>query len=162
MIPTGELVETRRAAKFRDKTHQRFIQQASIIQITDQRREGAVCTSHHHPVPNAVSSLATGLISNRATGTGRVNQIVMIPVEIEAAWCLIRQRPANINSHKPHSRLQKSAPQQVTGPAMAATVFLPNTFGLRRQIKCVCNVLAGQTVKRLFVKPIHTVQRRFV
>src|SRR5207302_1775379 len=72
VIAALELVQPRRPAELRHETDERLGQQAADVQVVDQRGERPVRAAHHHPVADAIASLAAGLVADRAARTLRI------------------------------------------------------------------------------------------
>jgi hypothetical protein len=55
------------------------------VHVGDQRGERLIDAPHHPPRADAVAPFAAGFVADRAAGAVGVNQVVMIPVHVEAA-----------------------------------------------------------------------------
>ena len=122
VIATTELIQSRSPPKFCDKADQRFGEQSSLIEIFNQCGKSLVCTSHHHPMTNPVSTFASRFVANCSAGSGSIDQIVMVPVQIESSGSFVCQRPAGIDRHESDAGFDKFATDEIAGSAMSPPV----------------------------------------
>ena len=73
----------------------------------------------------------------------------MIPVQVKSTRRFIGERPASIDRHKPNSRFDQFAPNQITGPAMALPIEFASRRRFRRKVECIFDTGTGQRVKCL-------------
>src|SRR5437867_3066829 len=79
----------------------------------------------------------------------------MVPVEVEAAGRVGRERPARVHGDEANARLDQLAADQITRAAMPAAILLAYPVRLAAVVERLRHARTHQGVERLLVEAVH-------